>query len=344
MGRKLLIVGTQRYSINMCDFHMFYKNTSHEIVETLHHVSTAYKDWFHTGIYNGKSRNKLVSKLSEHKLQGWSSNSELLKKINIIDFDYICIGNGNDDTGKLISKEYNGKVLYSEYGWLPWNTHFYIDNEGVGPQSSIAKMNVSNIAISEATRNEISDLKESYNEGTELKRNDYVYVPLQVDAPTSDGKPDFKFQYTKFKSNKEFLQHVKSIVPKDVLILVKNHPSNPKPTPVPDGMIDISNLKYNKKLLYENMLGMICMNSTSVLEGILFNRPVFTYGTDLFSNKGIVFENATKEDVAKVLGQSSPTTNNGENLIALLLQRQICRHRCQNSEYVRDHYWNTAIY
>ena len=340
---KLLLISGPRYSINACDFSMFFRNSDHEVIKVLHHKMIAQKDWFFSGEYSGSSRNGICCKLTDHKRESYSGNSELLKKIYKTDFDYLCVGNGNDDTGKILTKEYKGNILYSEYGFLPWQENFYIDDQGVGPLSSITKMDIDKIKVTESDKKEISRIKQKLDIGSEFMWRDYVYVPLQVDTPTSDGNPDFKFQFTQFKNNIEFLNHVRKIVPKDVPILVKNHPASRKPTHIPSDMIDISHKSYNKRFIYQNMLGMICMNSTSVLEALLFDKPVFTFGKDIFSNKGLTIEGATKDDLEKILGRTRWLPSENDKFISVLLQRQVNRSLCKDKEYVKKHYWNQEL-
>lgn len=338
---KLIIVGTERYSINMCDFDLMYRNSDHEIVDVLYHGSTASKSWFKTGIYKPSCRNSIVTKLTDLKHVQWNSEKQLFNLLDQSNFDYICLGNGNCDTGLKIQERYDN-ILFSEYGWLPWNDCFYIDRKGVGPKSSIRHTNFQDIEINNDKFNQI---KQVFNHGTtdSYLNKDFVYVPLQVDSPTSNGKPDFKFNYTRFKNNYEFLSYVIDIVPKDVTILVKKHPASRNPTPnlKSANLIDISNYNINKFKLLERMLGLICINSTSALEALLFGKRVFTFGHDIFSGNGITFENPGKEIGDMLRSKYDPTS--GFKFIGLLLQRQVERSKCYNPEYIKNHYWNQQL-
>lgn len=342
---RILIVGTQRYSINMCDFDLMFRQSEHEVVKVLYHSSTARKAWFKTGKPCPGNRGGISTRLLNHPHQSWSRHSDLLKKIDGTDFDYLCLGNGNDPPGKIIQSKIKTNFLFSEYGWMPWKGCFFIDEKGAGALSALRYMKISDMKIDKDRSVEIATMKKQFDSGKPVTFDNFVYVPLQVDTPMSDGKPDFKFQFTGFKNNKEFLETIIKIVPKDMKILVKKHPSARAGVPRTDAenVINISKMDLNKFELYRKMKAMIAINSTSVLEGLLFRKHIFTYGDDVFSGKGVTHEHIKDPDkFAKIL-RSDPQIENGKRFINCLLQRQVHRAKCNDVEYVRSHYWNQAL-
>ena len=88
------------------------------------------------------------------------------------------------------------------------------------------------------------------------------------------------------------------------------------------------------------MLGMICINSTSILESILFNKPAFVYGKDLFLNKDLVHFNIRKLGDFIEASKKKISSINCDKFISLLLQRQVDRKKCVSNDidYIRDHY------
>jgi capsule polysaccharide modification protein KpsS len=186
-------------------------------------------------------------------------------------------------------------------------------------------------------------LKTKLQSGEPVPFDRFIYIPLQVDTPTSDGKPDFKFRFTGFKNNREFLDEIAKVVPKGVKILVKNHPANKKPTKVPAGMVDISKANFSKCELYQRMLAMVAINSTSVLEAMCFGRHVFTYGQDIFSGKALAHESVRDKDVFAATLATEPLLENQKRFIGYLFQRQFYRHKWEDKDYVRSHHWNQVL-
>ena len=344
---KLLIVGTQRYSINACDFDLMFRHTEHEIVKVLYHHTTGKKRWFSVASMAHCPGNRcgIYTKLKDHPCEPWHRLGELVNKIEKLNFDYICLGNGNCEEGKWIQKNIQAKYLFSEYGWMPWNECFFIDDKGTGPLSSVRYMSQAEMKIDKDRSGEINALKQKFKSSGGISFKHFVYVPLQVDTPMSDGKPDFKFQFTGFKNNKQFLSAIEKVVPDDITILVKNHPASRHPTPVPSSMVDISKANLNKYELYQKMLAMIAINSTSVLEAILFERNVFTYGQDVFSGKGITHESISNKDRFASLLKKDPPEQAAKKFINTLLQRQVSRIRCRDKDmnYIKSHYWTKAL-
>ena len=338
---KLLFIGTARYSINICDFDLIYHNSKHEIVGCLLHESIKTKHWFKTAKYAGTSRDAIVTDLKQLPREFWSSYKELKLLIDCYDFDYICIGNGNDEVGLALQKDIKTNFLFSEYGWFPWNQCFFISKGGVGYKSDIAKM--TSIDKQPDHSDDIESFKNSLNIGTSFNGSKFILVTLQNDNICSDGKPDFKYRFSQFKNNKEFLNHVRKITPKEYTILVKNHPNNKKPTTIPIGMIDISKFNLNKFELYSNMSAMMVINSTSVLEACLFDRPVITFGKCIFSNKNITEEDISSQEQVSEIISKNIDLDRRKRFANLLFERQINRSKCSKQEYINDHCWVNCI-
>jgi len=343
---KILIAGTKRYSINMCDFDLLFRKSKHEIVHVLHHKHTETFPWFHSGQFGDPARNKIATKLKDHPHSSWSTHAEFMGKVSKIDFDYICLGNGNDDAGVQIQKDLKGKkFLFSEYGWLPWSQCAYIDPKGVGRFSSIFSMGKEEFEKAEIDKSKPDDaiLKNSFKGGNDFDYENYVYVPLQVDTLTSDGKKDFKLQGIRFQSNREFLDFVVSIVPKGVKVLAKDHPLARVATKMPKEVINITKADLDKTNLYNRMHAMVCVNSTSILESMIFGKPVFSYGPDIFSNKDITYEMIYDKDEFEKRMNQPFTPEKGYKFINMILERQIFRHKCGDQKYINNHYWNKKL-
>ena len=341
---KILIVGTFRYSINACDFDLMFRNSEHEVVKVLYHHTNARKRWFKTGKHCPGNRNKISTKLTDHPNEQWIKNDDLGKKMDRLDWDYVCFGNGTDPAAKWTRNRYGDskKYLYSEYGWFPWNESFYIDTQGGGANSSIRHSRMEELRGAPDRPEEIAYIQRKLNVGKTIQAKDFIYIPLQVDTPTSDGKPDFKFRFTPFKNNNEFLKFIQGVIPSGTMVFIKNHPAASKPTRIPAGMLDISKKGMNKLELYKRMKAMVAINSTSVLEALLMGKNVFTYGDDIFSNKGLTHQHIRNRDQFASLLNTEPSKDI-RPFINCLLERQVYRHRCNDPEYIKNHYWNRSI-
>lgn len=329
----------------MCDFDLMFRNSKHQIVKVIYHAKTNSKLWLRDYKHSTCPANRggVYTDLKENPHQSWERLHGLKGKIEKHDFDYICLGNGNDDAGKWIRDNIKANFLYSEYGWLPWKNCFYIDDKGTGALSSINTTPLNNMKTSYNSINELIEIKSTMNQHNIVPFDNFIYVPLQVDTPTSDGKPDFKFQFTWFKTNAEFLKFIQKIVPKDITILVKNHPSNRNPTKIPASMIDVSNMNLNKYELYSKMKAMMAINSTSVLEAMLFEKNIFTYGRDVFSNKNVTYESIKDKDRFMSLIDSNNNAQNQRKFISYILQRQFNRNKYKDLDYINNHYWNEKL-
>lgn len=358
MSKNIVIVATRRYSINANDYWMFFSRSKHNVVKVLFPETSKQVSWFNSWKKKDAARIDICDPIPKNKIEHYQfgNNEQLKKKIDKYNPDIVCVGNGNDPTGKFLTNCYSDKMLYSEYGWLPWNQHFYITRGGTSIDSDIAKLKI--LEIFPRGRGKIikdmQNFKWNYlNNGNPVKPNQqFFYVPLQVD------KNDFKFGLTKFKNNEEFIKHVINIVPCDYDIYFKHHPLNKNRCSINQfkdyakkqqiNIRDISDSNLNKFELMSRMMAMICINSTSVLEALHFNRPIFTYGEDIYCNKGIVNHNVfNNEEFFKkfmVLDKDCDIKSR-QKFIGLLLERQINRKRCidNDTKYINNHYWSKSL-
>lgn len=344
MKKKLVLLATNRYSININDFYMFYSRTDHEITAILYDSRCNNKTWWLKNSFKDPSRNNTYDKMDFNSINmiEWDDTASLLNKLSQLDFDYVCMGNGSGEDQKILIEAIGiDKCLFSEYGWLPWNDNFFISRQGVGYNSEITSVDENMLNTIEIKTSEIETLKKSFDKGWFTFNKDFVYVPLQKDIN------DFKFNFTEFKNNEEFLDFIHEIVPKNIYILVKEHPLYRKNYNYKKfgRFIDISYPYYNKYKIYQNMLGMICINSTSIIESLMFGANIFAYGKDLFLNKNLVnFAIYEKSTFENKLFEKTETTNHLK-FISLLLERQISRKKCVHNEcqYITNHYWNKSI-
>ena len=323
-SNNIIIVDTGRYSINTNDLWIYFSRSPHKIVKFLvNKVATEKHGFWKSGKIVQPARSNIFDEIDMNLLV-WKSLSGLKKNIDDTEFDYIAIGNGSCDVGEFLCKTYGrDKILFTEYGWLPWSETCYISRFGCGMQSYLAHLNEETLKRIEYKLEDIQALRDRVTQ-YHFKKNknriiykDFVYIPLQSDSVQSNMKKDFKMRFSDFDSNMAFLRKVVPLIPAKYKILVKGHPfaqSNVSFEKIrlwdrrhnqhvdPARIIDITRDKWNNVDIYQKMKAMIAINSTSVIEAILYKKKVFTYGDDVFSNKGLTYNRINdKEEFEKLL-------------------------------------------
>lgn len=344
MGKKLVLIATSRYSINMNDFYMFFRRSDHCIIAILYHFSVGHKSWWLHNRFSDPARNRIYDKLrfTDYRFLPWYDAGDLCEQLDHLEFDYVCMGNGSGTDQQMVVEHVGlEKCLFSEYGWLPWNENFYISRDGCGHQSDIARMTAADLQSQPINMRLIERLQNKFKGGRALRERDFVYVPLQKDIN------DFKFKSSPFQHNEEFLDFIHEIVPNGMKVYIKQHPLYPKEYDFKKygTFVDISTANYEKKKIYSQMSAMVCINSTSILEAILFGGKVFAYGDDIFCNKDLVeFRVFDRDDFESGL-QQHPSEERCLQFISLLLERQIHRKRCirNDRKYIENHFWNCYL-
>ncbi len=345
MPKRLVILSTPRYHVNFNDFYMFFRRTGHSILAVLYHESNRQLPWWRENRIGDLSREQVFDPIDrdDHRFRMWRDADELLQILEGIDFDLICMGNGTEAVQReVIARFGRQRCLFSEYGWLAWSRHFYLSRGGCGTESELAAISADDLASQPVHHDALERLRESFGPGWPVWRRNYVYLPLQKD------EDDFKFTLTHFRNNDELLAFVHELLPRGMRVLVKRHPLHYKRYDLSRygrRYIDISRRKLSKASLYRNMAAMISINSTSVLEALLFGKHVFAYGDDLFRNKGVVHERVDRwADFEARLNRPFPRAT-ADRFLSLLLDRQVDRHRCVSDDrrYIENHYWNLCV-
>jgi len=345
VSKRLVLLATDRYSINVNDFFMFFRRSDHRIVALVHHEKCPRKSWWINNRFGDPARRGIFDPMPFDKLplEPWSTAEQMLAAIDRLDFDFVCMGNGSGaEQQRLIEHIGRDRCLFNEYGWLPWSAHFYISRGGCGSASDVTQMTAADLSTQPVRQQELERLRESFDRGCPVRHRDYVYVPLQKDVN------DFKFRSTHFASNEQFLDFIHEVVPRRFPVLVKHHPLYEKRYDLRryGRFHDISDIPHlNKLSLYQHMRAMVCINSTSILEAILFGGKVFAYGKDLFLNKDLVYWNVTEPAEFATCLDSPAGGGCGDQFVSLLIDRQISRRRCVDNhvDYIRSHYWNRQL-
>lgn len=345
-SKKLVLFGTNRHAIAINDFYMFFRRSTHEIVQILYPIgSHKNRDWWEHGCRHDQARNSVVDPIEPDycPITVWQDiEKHVFPILDNVDFDYICVGNGNDPAHQLLIERYGReKFLFSEYGWLPWSEHFYISRKGAGFDSDITDMTAETLKDVFEDQEQVDSFCASLNSGKNVDYTDFLYVPLQKDVN------DFKFLFSKFKNNVEFIHFIDDVVPPGIPILLKCHPLYKKNYDLSfsNRLVDITESNLNKFQIYSKMKAMVCLNSTSILEALAFGAKVFTYGDDIFMNKGIVHHKIYEKERFLTLLENKNENENSRKFISLLQSYQIDRSRCVNDDeqYIKQHFWNICL-
>lgn len=345
-SKKLVLFGTNRHAICIDDYSMFFRRTNHRISHIFYPIgSHRNRDWWERGEREDRARDSVVDPMTWYRgdVTVWAElERDVFPVLDRLEFDYICLGNGTDPAHEALVARYGrDKILFTEYGWLPWSRHFYISRGGTGFNSEIAKVDgdhLDRLAINHA---EIEEFRRTLDTGHDVTYDDFIYMPLQKDVN------DFKFLFNRFNNNEEYLRFVDGIVPPEITILVKSHPLYRKQYDLSfsNRMVDITNADLNKDQLYRRMRAMVCLNSTSILEALAYSGRVFSYGDDLFVGKGVTHHKVEDAQAFAEALDAPIDRDRPLKFVSLLMSRQIDRHRCvaDDSLYIARHYWNVCL-
>lgn len=254
---------------------------------------------------------------------------KLIKKIKELGSTHLVVWNGefNDNERGFqpnyinsIKRYTDVKIVYTEHGWFPQNKTFMIDTEGTNGSSSISKLK----NVPTVPSNDYWNKKREYDKmAVDPGERDYIYVPLQLNTDTQivNHSPFFK-------DMKDLIEHVAKLFSKKIIIKV-----HPKDTLVNKRRYreickKYSHLKYVEDL---NNIGwckfadrMVAINSTSINEALLYDKPAMTYGINNFYDKGVTYtvKNIKDIDHQKEFLNYSPNIEKCRNYINFLLSKQ----------------------
>lgn len=346
MTKKIVLFGTNRHAICIDDFYMFFSRSPHSISQIFYPAGEhRHRDWWKRGARNDKARDSIVDPITKSgvPIVTWADvERDVAPVLDALDFDYICVGNGTDEAQlRLIERYGRDRFLFSEYGWMPWSQNFYISRNGCGRDSEIASVTGDMIDTLGINHEALEDFKEILNVGDDVPFDDFVYMPLQKDVN------DFKFLTSPFSKNMEFLLEADRLAPPGTKILFKCHPLYKKNYDVSfsERMVDITNSNFNKFQLYSRMMGMMCINSTSVLEAFCFGGKVVSFGEDIFLNKSLTLHRPSHQSEVADFFKNADVADRCRRFVSLLFSRQVDRKRCVNNDlsYVQRHYWSVCI-
>lgn len=152
-------------------------------------------------------------------------------------------------------------MFFMERGWLPQKNNVYIDSCGCGGRSALAQKKLTG-------ENKVAKIKELYTRHEDKYQN-YILVPLQLEHDTS-----VTIDSPIFKTMNQLVRYVKYSFPSWRIIV--------RPHPLQKHGEHLSGIEYvydkSTVELAQNARMVIGINSTSLIESMMFNVPVFMFG------------------------------------------------------------------
>lgn len=234
--------------------------------------------------------------------------------------DLVMIWNGQaehqQDFMACLSESAGCDVLFLECGWFPQRDYFYWDQLGVNASSSLAGR--APPLLDDAQREQIRAWKRDYTEAYRgaAERRKQILVPLQVDTDSNVTL------HSPFASMAEFLRHLDQVVRPDYQVVVRPHPLGNYPYAISSGS---ENFRIDRHTpLYELIASseyVIGINSTVLLEALVFDKKVYAFGRGIFDASAAVGSVAPGESLPP-LGDGSARSADAL-LFELVFRRQM---------------------
>ncbi|WP_226661996.1 hypothetical protein [Microbulbifer aggregans] len=212
----------------------------------------------------------------------------------------------------------NQKYLFIEAGWFPQKGTFYIDPMGVNAKSSIARK--SPVPISENENRLIEQWKSKFRESNGnyiIKDKGYIFVPLQLETDTNITL------FSPLKKMEDLLRWADKNTPKHLKIIARPHPLNSK---IPDLAFDRRSSRVlldSQTDLYQliaECTAVLGINSTTLLESLIFDKPVFALGEGIFQSSHAIQKQELTEKLKPTKNKNKRRSSN--SLLSALLKKQ----------------------
>ena len=246
---------------------------------------------------------------------------------------YVLVWNGNspgDRTTVEIAQANSIQPIFGEIGWFPQAETLYFDLEGTNFRSSIRKIDLSKIEPDPRIDAWVADYVREHRQET-VEERDYLFVPLQDEDDTNitDASP--------YQHMNDFVRALAGRFPNERLV-VRRHPRF-----MQVALDDYPNVVYrNDGNLYdwvENAKGIIGINSTVLLESLLYDRPVYAVGQGLASGLGAFFDYPSVDAIELVDGVDEETHDNRRKLLTeLVFRRMLQREDLDRPEAIAEYF------
>jgi hypothetical protein len=176
---------------------------------------------------------------------------------------------------------------YAELGWLPQANHMYVDPDGPGGRSRLSKTMWAGRPWEELCPT-LDSIKCNYPESTkhESLPEEYLLVPLQIEDDTS-----ILYDSHFFKTMDSLIGFVYWHF-SDYPIIVKPHPLSKTKHRLPTGNIRWAPDKVPFHELAQHARAIIGINSTCLIESLIFKKPIGVLGESVATGKGVFYDGA----------------------------------------------------
>lgn len=252
---------------------------------------------------------------------------------------YGFIWNGATERNLIKSlRHYGLPLVFAEMGFIPQNENIFFDWEGAGPNSSFAKSKVMRpgdkflfekfrALYCAQSRYDAPDKDIVYL----VADQPILFVPLQMESDSNITS------YSPYKKMSEFVKDIVSSFP-DHIIVARPHPRQK------DVKVDLR----DRRLIVTNTgslaywldrSAIVCgVNSTSLIEALLFLKPTISVGEGVGKNKGVYV--ATPEritpSVAAELNCSVDYSRICDFIMEIILHRQISMRNMRSDICLRQ--------
>lgn len=246
---------------------------------------------------------------------------------------YMFVWNGNcqgDEVSRAVARELGIQSCFAEIGWFPQSETIYFDWEGTNFRSSIRSLDLAELDPDPRIDSWVSSYIQERACDTVTER-DYLFVPLQDENDTNitDASP--------YQRMNDFVRDLSERFP-DERIIVRRHPRFMQVE-----MAAYQNVEYrNDGDIYDwlrHSKGIVGINSTVLLEGLLYDRPIYAVGESLASGLGVYLEYPTAKAITLTENVDEVTRRRRRALLSeLVFKRMMRREDLDDAQYISNYF------
>ncbi len=178
--------------------------------------------------------------------------------------------------------KYDIQILRTELGWFPQDGNIYIDRHGVNGASSIARQTFQSLVG--------SSYSSVFGQGSGMveKVAQDIFLPAQL--PNDTNLIVFS---PRFRTIEAFVEHVIAETPAGRKIYLKPHPLDANAArfhSYASESVEIVDARIPASDLLERVGHVAAINSTVLLEALIYPVNIYMGGVSVLSNKGIAFD------------------------------------------------------
>jgi len=261
------------------------------------------------------------------------SPAELVDIIRPLHPGHVFIWNGNnagDRETAACAERVGATPVFAEIGWFPQADTIYFDRDGTNFRSSIRRLNLDTVKVDDRLEQWKRAYRETYTENR-VDEQGYVFVPLQDETDTNI------LEASPYGRMNDFVRDLSAQLP-DERLIVRRHPR------FMDVELDTySNVEYrNDGNLYDwltNATAIVGINSTVLLESLVFDKPIFTVGESLATGLGVYHEYASAREIDWTRTVDTDMQMRRRQLLSeLVFKRMLKRAELERPEVLADYF------